>query len=122
MFERSRELSIKTMNNCIFCKIANKEIPSNIVHESENLIAFPDIDPSADIHILIVPKKHIDGISHIKASEEKLLAQVYTVAKALVKEYNLENNAYRIVVNGGKAQHVPHLHFHLLGGKFKKQI
>ena|SRR3989344_5564875 len=110
------------MNDCIFCKIVNKQIPSKIIHESENLVAFPDIDPSADIHILIVPKKHIDGISHIEASEGKLLAEVYTVANILVKEYNLENNAYRIVVNGGKAQHVPHLHFHLLGGKFRKQI
>ena len=101
--------------DCLFCNIVKKEIPAKIVYETPALLAFKDVAPQAPVHILIVPKKHIDGISHIEASEGKLLAEVYTVANILVKEYNLENNAYRIVVNGGKAQHVPHLHFHLLG-------
>lgn len=110
------------MDNCIFCQIAKKEIPSNIIYESDALVAFPDINPSADIHILIVPKIHIGGISDIDDKDSKLLSQVYSVINQLVKENNLTDNSYRVVVNGGRAQHVPHLHFHLLGGNWKKMV
>lgn len=110
------------MNDCIFCKIANKQVSSKFEYESEDVVAFPDIAPSAEVHILIVPKKHIDGISHIEATEGNLLAEIYSVANNLVKEYNLENKAYKVIVNGGKAQHVPHLHFHLLGGNIKQEV
>ncbi len=108
--------------DCIFCKIIKKQIPSNIVLETKNLIAFPDINPSADIHILIVPKEHIADMGNLKAEHSKLLAEVYQVVNKLVSQYNLSNNLYRVVVNGGRAQHVPHLHFHLLGGTWKKFI
>lgn len=110
------------MNDCIFCKIINKEIASNIVYESDEIVAFPDINPSADIHILIVPKQHIAGIQDLDKENGNLLADIWRVANKLVKQYNLENNSYRVVVNGGKAQHVPHLHFHLLGGSWKKMV
>ena len=110
------------MDNCLFCKIAGKQLPAKILFESDSIIAFPDINPSADIHILIVPKKHIGGIQDIKAEHGALLAEVYQVVKNKVKEFNLENDRYRVVVNGGKAQHVPHLHFHLLGGQWKKMV
>ncbi len=110
------------MNDCIFCKIIKKQVPSEFIFESENLVAFPDIQPSADIHILIVPKKHIDGVAHTTKDDSALLGEIYSVANNLVKEYNLTDDSYRITVNGGKAQHVPHLHFHLLGGKFTKQV
>lgn len=108
--------------DCIFCKIIKKEIPAKVIFESENIIAFPDINPSADTHILIVPKEHIAKIEDLKDGHAKLLAEVYQVVKKLVSEYNLSDNLYRVVVNGGKAQHVPHLHFHLLGGKWKKMV
>lgn len=108
--------------NDIFCKIIRKEIPKKFVYESENLIAFPDINPSADIHILIIPKRHIGGIQDLKDSDGSLLAEIYQVANKLAVENNLENGLYRVVVNGGKAQHVPHLHFHLLGGNLKKMV
>lgn len=110
------------MDNCIFCKIIKKEIPSNIIYESDTLVAFPDINPSADVHILIVPKIHIGGISEIDDKDSKLLSQVYSVINQLAKENNLTDNSYRVVVNGGRAQHVPHLHFHLLGGNWKKMV
>jgi histidine triad (HIT) family protein len=110
------------MNDCLFCKIIKKEIPSNIIFESDNLVAFPDINPSADIHILIVPKKHVSGMGDITAEYSGLLLEIFDVAKDLVKEYNLSDNLYRLAVNGGRAQHVPHLHFHFLGGKWKKMI
>ncbi|MBI3103426.1 HIT domain-containing protein [Candidatus Daviesbacteria bacterium] len=108
--------------DCLFCKIINRAIPANIVYETDKLIAFSDINPSADIHILIVPKEHISGVHDLTDYQAGLLAKIYTAANKLVKKNNLEDNAYRIVVNGGRAQHVPHLHFHLLGGQWKKMI
>lgn len=110
------------MDNCIFCKIISKEIPKEFTFESENLVVFPDINPSAEIHLLIVPKKHIPAISSLTSSEGQLLTEIFSVVNNLVKEYNLTDDLYRVVVNGGKAQHVPHTHFHLLGGTWKKMI
>lgn len=110
------------MNDCIFCKIINKEIPKEFTFESENVVVFPDINPSADIHLLIVPKKHIGGVGNIQNEHKDLLAEVYQVVNKLVVENNLTDQAYRVVVNGGVAQHVPHVHFHLLGGKWYKFI
>lgn len=108
--------------NCIFCKIIKKEIPASFVFESDFVVAFPDINPSADTHILIVPKKHIGAVQDLTTQDGELLSKIYQVANQLVSEYNLEGKQYRIVVNGGKAQHVLHLHFHLLGGKLKKLV
>lgn len=106
----------------IFCKIIRKEIPKEFIYESENIVAFDDINPSADVHILIIPKKHIGGIKDLTSSDGPLLAEIYQIASQLAKENNLEDDFYRVVVNGGKAQHVPHLHFHLLGGNWKKMV
>lgn len=110
------------MDDCIFCKIINKEIPKEFTYESDIIVAFLDINPSADIHILIVPKEHINGMADLKKEHGDLLAKVYQVASKLVAENNLTDQAYRVVVNGGKAQHVPHIHFHLLGGTWKKMV
>lgn len=110
------------MDNCIFCKIIKKEIPAKIVFESDKVIAFPDINPSAEMHILIVPKQHITGIQDLSGKDGEQLTEIYVVANKLVKQYNLETDLYRVIVNGGKAQHVPHLHFHLLGGAWKKMV
>ncbi len=108
--------------DCIFCKIVNKEIPKEFDYESKSLVVFPDINPSADIHLLIVPKKHINGMKEIGEEHSNLLAEVYRVVSKLVEENNLQDDLYRVVVNGGRAQHVPHLHFHLLGGQWKKMV
>lgn len=108
--------------DCLFCKIVKREIPSNIVHETDNLVAFSDINPSADIHLLIVPKMHIGGVGDVTEEHSKLLAEIYATVNKLVADNNLKDNLYRVVVNGGKAQHVPHLHFHFLGGQWKKFI
>lgn len=110
------------MDDCIFCKIIRKEIPKEFIFESDTLVAFPDINPSADVHILVIPKEHIGGIQDLNGSRSGLLAEVYEVVNKLVADNNLRNGAYRVVVNGGKAQHVPHLHFHLLGGQWKKFV
>lgn len=108
--------------DCIFCKIIKKEIPKDFNFESENLVVFPDISPSADIHLLIVPKQHIGGIGEIGENKKDLLIEVYKTVNKLVAENNLKDDLYRVVVNGGKAQHVPHLHFHLLGGQWKRFV
>lgn len=110
------------MDKCLFCQIRDREIPAKIVFESENLLAFPDINPAADLHILIVPKKHIDGIQDLSLKYGDLLAEMYQTVNKLVKENNLTDDKYRVVVNGGKAQHVPHLHFHLLGGQWDHTV
>ena len=110
------------MDNCIFCKIINKEIPKDFNFESDSLVVFPDINPSADVHLLVVPKKHIASIREVSEKHAKLLVEVYQTIVRLVQQNNLQDNFYRVVVNGGRAQHVPHLHFHLLGGQWKKMV
>ena len=110
------------MEDCIFCKIIKKEIPKEFDYQSENLVVFKDINPSADTHLLIVPKKHIGGIGDIEEEHSKLLVEIYQTVNRLVKENQLQDTPYRVVVNGGKAQHVPHLHFHLLGGNLRKMV
>lgn len=110
------------MDNCIFCKIIKKEIPKEFVYESDSVVAFPDINPSADVHILIIPKEHIGSVEDIKSEHGVLLFEIYQTVNKLVADNNLRNGAYRVVVNAGKAQHVPHLHFHLLGGQWKKMV
>ena len=110
------------MEECIFCKIIKGEIPKEFIYQSDSLVVFPDINPSADIHLLIVPKEHIGKIGDIGKTHGELLGEVYEIVNKLVSENNLTDNFYRVVVNGGKAQHIPHLHFHLLGGKWKKMV
>lgn len=110
------------MKECIFCKIVRGEIPKKFSYESENLVAFDDLNPSADVHILIVPKEHIGSVKDLNESHGSLLMEIYETVNRLVIENKLENDLYRVVVNGGRAQHVPHLHFHLLGGNWKKMV
>ncbi len=110
------------MEDCIFCKIVKKELPAKVELEDEELIAFSDIHPSADIHILITPKQHISGLDQLTDEHAQLLLKIYRGINKLVQKYQLSDKAYRVVVNGGKAQQVPHLHFHLLGGKWRKFV
>lgn len=109
------------MEDCIFCKIIKKEIPAKIIYESKNIIVFPDINPGADVHLLMVPKEHINSMRDLEKGHGELLSEIFVVSEKLVKENNLENSAYRVVINGGRAQHIPHLHFHLQGGVFKNK-
>ncbi len=107
------------MENCLFCKIAQGEIPSEKVFEDETVLAFCDIDPQAPTHILIVPKRHYTSIMDIKAEDAGLLSHLFEVANKLAKEKGLEENGFRLVINTGKdgGQSVPHLHIHLMGGR-----
>lgn len=109
------------MEDCLFCQIVLKKVPAKFVYQSDNLVAFPDINPSAQVHILIVPKEHVTTFHALEAKHGAMLTEIFQVASKLVEENNLEDNVYRVVVNGGRAQHIPHLHFHLLGGKWWKR-
>lgn len=107
------------MNDCIFCKIINKEIPSKIVFENEMVIAFEDLAPVAPIHILIVPKKHIASAIDLNEEDFEYVKEVYKAAQIIAKEKKISESGFRIVNNCGEdgGQTVKHIHFHLIGGQ-----
>lgn len=104
---------------CIFCKIINKEIPSNIVFEDEKVIAFHDINPQAPYHILVVPKKHVDTLLDFTEEDKELIGHVYLVIKKIAHELGFAQRGYRVVVNCKEeaGQTVFHVHFHVLAGR-----
>lgn len=104
------------MSDCIFCKIANGEIPSNKVYEDEQIICFHDADPQAPVHVLIIPKKHIPSLDEVTEEDKELLGDLMLKVQDLAKDLGLDNG-YRLVNNCGEDgfQTVKHLHFHLLG-------
>lgn len=99
--------------DCIFCKIASKEIPKEFTYHDEDVVVFPDINPVKPIHLLIVSKKHISEFLEIK--EPALFMKLFTVVQRMIREHALQDKGYRLVVNGGGAQVVNHLHIHLMG-------
>lgn len=106
------------MENCIFCKIVAGEIPSTKVYEDETVLAFRDIAPQAPVHVLVIPKAHIQDCNGITAENSALVAHVFEVIPEIAKAEGLAGG-YRVVSNTGadSGQTVPHLHFHILGGK-----
>ncbi len=106
------------MENCIFCKIVAGDIPSNKVYEDEQVLAFRDIAPMAPTHILVIPKVHIPSVAAIDESSSQLVAHMFTVIARIAAREGLEKG-YRVVSNCGPdaGQTVPHLHFHILGGR-----
>ena len=107
------------MNDCIFCKIIKKEIPSSIVYEDNEILAFRDINPVAPVHILVIPKKHISSVIDLKEEDELLIGKIYTVINKIAKQESIDEKGFRVIVNCGEdgGQEVKHLHFHILGGK-----
>lgn len=101
------------MASCIFCSIRDKQIPKEFTYEDEDIMAFPDIHPVKPIHLLIIPKKHIEDFLYIE--DALLMDKIRVIIQKLVKEQQLDDKGYKIVVNGGGGQVVPHLHFHLMG-------
>ena len=104
--------------DCLFCKIAAKQIPAKIVYEDPDVFAFEDIGPQAPTHLLICPRKHIASLDEASAGDELMLGRLQTVAAKLARDRNLAEG-YRTVVNTGRdaGQSVLHLHLHLLGGR-----
>lgn len=103
------------MENCLFCKIAAGQIPSNKVYEDDSLLAFYDIDPQAPVHFLVIPKQHIDSAACLTEEHAALMGHVFAVIAKIAADLKLENG-YRVVTNVGEdgGQSVKHLHFHVL--------
>lgn len=106
------------MNDCLFCRIVAGEIPSTKVYEDDTVFAFRDINPQAPTHILVIPKTHISGCNGVNGDNSSLVAHIFEVIPKIAAAEKLENG-YRVVSNCGPdaGQAVPHLHFHILGGK-----
>lgn len=107
------------MNGCIFCKIINKEIPTQFVYEGPGAVAFKDIQPQAPVHILIVPRKHIAKVLDLASTDTALLGEIHQAAQTLANKFSVDKDGFRLVVNNGPnaGQAVDHLHYHLLGGR-----
>ena len=106
------------MTDCLFCKIIAGEIPSKKVYEDESVFAFYDINPQAPVHILVIPKEHIQSAAQITQENSAVVSHIFEVIAKIAKEQNL-GNGFRVVTNCGEhaGQTVGHLHFHILGGK-----
>ena len=104
--------------DCVFCKIIKREIPSTIVYEDEEVIAFEDINPIAPVHVLIVPKEHIEMISDLNEENSKFLQRIFLIANKIADMKGIKEKGFRVTVNCGEdgGQAVHHIHFHLLGG------
>jgi len=107
------------MDDCLFCKIARGETPSNKVFENDDVYAFKDIDPQAPFHVIVIPKKHIKSAAEITPENSALISKVFEAIAVIAKENNLEKG-FRVVNNCGEdgGQTVGHLHFHLLARRF----
>ena len=107
------------MADCLFCKIAAGDIPSNNLFEDDHLLAFYDIDPQAPVHFLVIPKKHIDSAAVLTEDDAALLGHIYAIIAQLAARLGFAENGYRVVTNVGAdgGQSVKHLHFHVLAGR-----
>ncbi len=107
------------MGECLFCQIASREIEADIIHVSDNVVAFRDINPQAPTHILLIPKEHIESMGVIKDGNANMLAELFEAAAHLAKAEGVDRTGWRLVGNVGPdaGQTVHHLHFHLLGGR-----
>lgn len=100
---------------CLFCKIVNKEIPSSVILENENYLAFHDINPKAPVHILAIPKTHVDSFNDVTP---ELMAGMTSFIQEITSKLHIDKSGYRVITNIGEngGQEVGHLHFHVLGG------
>jgi len=110
------------MEDCIFCKIVKGEIPSVKILETKDLVAFNDINPKAKVHVLIVPKKHIESVIYLEETDKELMGELVFAAQKIAKEKGLQG--YKLVVNVGRegGQLVDHLHLHLLSGDVASEL
>jgi histidine triad (HIT) family protein len=106
-------------SSCIFCKIVRREIPAKVLHETPLTLAFADLNPMAPTHVLVIPKRHLSGLSAAKSSDADLLGAVLSSAREVAEELGLAASGYRTVINDGAdaGQSVGHLHAHVLGGR-----
>ena len=104
---------------CLFCKIADKQIPGKIVCEDEQAMAFYDVNPKAPLHLLIIPKKHITSLASMEKSDQSIISHLFGIAIDLAEKQGISKSGFRTVINTGAdgGQTVFHLHLHLLGGR-----
>ena len=107
------------MTDCIFCKIAAHQIPSRIVHEDDEVLAFEDLHPQAPVHILLIPKRHVARLSDLTDGDGALVGRLVLTARRIAADRGIAGRGYRLVANCGDdgGQTVDHLHLHLLGGR-----
>jgi len=105
-------------SSCVFCQIVEGKAPARIVYKDSEVVAFEDINPQAPVHILLVPKKHIQSVRELSSEDADIIGKIYLVAKSIAEDKNIKEG-FRIVVNSGDkaGQSIYHLHFHLLGGR-----
>ena len=115
---KQTERMTEPMENCLFCRILRGEIPSGKVYENEHVYAFRDINPQAPVHILVIPKTHYSSLNDIEAADDRSLAECLRAIPLIADREGLAGG-YRVVSNCGPdaCQSVPHLHFHILGGR-----
>ena len=105
--------------DCIFCQIAAGKVPTEILYQNEEVIAFRDINPQAPAHLLIISRRHIPSLAHLSEGESSLIGHMASTANRLAKSEGVSEKGYRLTVNCGEwgGQLVPHLHMHLIGGR-----
>lgn len=110
------------MQDCLFCKIVNKEIPSKFLYEDADCVVFRDINPAAPVHLLLVPKKHIRSINDLEDTDLNLVGWLFKIARQMAKEEGVDQSGYKLLFNveKGGGQEIFHLHLHLIGG-WKKE-
>jgi histidine triad (HIT) family protein len=107
------------MSDCLFCKIVAKKIPAKIIHEDADAVAFEDINPQAPVHVLVIPRKHIQTSLEIAEEDEALIGHLFRVAAKIAREKGIDKRGFRLVVNTNSdaGQEVYHIHLHLIGGR-----
>jgi len=104
--------------DCIFCKIIKKEVPAVVVYEDNDVLAFKDVRPLAPVHILIIPKKHIETVNDFKEKDAEMIGQMILAAKKMAIDFDLSPKGYKLLFRVGEwgGQEVQHVHLHLIGG------
>ena len=106
------------MADCLFCKIINKEISSDLVYQDDLVTVFKDINPAAPVHLLIVPNKHIPSVIEMEEGDEEVMGKLFSTAREVAEDLGIHHSGYRLIINNGPdgRQEIHHLHMHLLGG------
>jgi histidine triad (HIT) family protein len=118
LYELDSFTSFVTNFMCVFCKIISKEIKADIVYEDSDILAFKDIHPLAPVHVLVIPKRHIESVNSLKKSDTELVGKMIIIAKELAEKAGIAKSGYKLLLRVGRdgGQEVPHMHMHLLGG------
>ena len=118
--EDIEKMDVSLIEDCIFCKIIRKEIPANVVYEDDMVIAFKDINPVAKIHIVVIPKKHIESLEKVELEKDgKYIVAIHNAIQVITRSLGIEEQGYRVVTNISKnaGQEVKHIHYHILAGE-----